>query len=339
QGRADRDARSLERRRPGRAGDLPVGHVVQRRASALRARLRAAGRVRGSFLAEPGASPAVRLKQDHRTLRNSGQLSPPRRRGGVPKTDSGVAPMSPSSPPTRGCSAVGDVRGGGGVVLPADAGVFRRPSPRSADRRRPPRRRGGVPPLEMCAVGVPWSSPPTRGCSVASAARLIGRLVLPADAGVFRWTTRSRQGSRRPPRRRGGVPNSSVEPAFQLWSSPPTRGCSAGRDLGVVAHAVLPADAGVFRSPAPNCCAPPSPPRRRGGVPVSALFAAVVSASSPPTRGCSDAGRLPVLGEGVLPADAGCSVMLSPSVNISNVLPADAGVFRRAPSSDRKSVG
>ena len=38
---------------------------------------------------------------------------------------------------------------------------------------------------------------------------------------------------------------------------------------------------------------------------MSALFAAVVSASSPPTRGCSDAGRLPVLGEGVLPADAG----------------------------------
>src|SRR5690606_41396976 len=35
----------------------------------------AAGRVRGRFLAEPGASPAVRLKQDHRTLRNSGQVS------------------------------------------------------------------------------------------------------------------------------------------------------------------------------------------------------------------------------------------------------------------------
>src|SRR5690606_18550415 len=266
------------------------------------------------------------------TPRNRGQLTP-RRRGGVPKTDSGVAPMSPSSPPTRGCSEARQQRPDLVRVLPADAGVFR-DRPRSLPpSHSPPRRRGGVPSSAASNGRSPTSSPPTRGCSVASAARLIGRLVLPADAGVFRWTTRSRQGSRRPPRRRGGVPNSSVEPAFQLWSSPPTRGCSAGRDLGVVAHAVLPADAGVFRSPAPNCCAPPSPPRRRGGVPVSALFAAVVSASSPPTRGCSDAGRLPVLGEGVLPADAGCSGMLSPSVNFSNVLPADAGVFRRAPSS------
>src|SRR5690606_12841301 len=108
-----------------------------------------------------------------------------------------------------------------------------------------------------------------------------------------------------PPRRRGGVPNSSVEPAFQLWSSPPTRGCSAGRDLGVVAHAVLPADAGVFRSPAPNCCAPPSPPRRRGGVPTPEKTRTVPPLSSPPTRGCSDLPAPLRPPQGVLPADAG----------------------------------
>src|SRR5690606_19679550 len=99
------------------------------------------------------------------------------------------------------------------------------------------------------------------------------------------------------------------EPAFQLWSSPPTRGCSAGRDLGVVAHAVLPADAGVFRSPAPNCCAPPSPPRRRGGVPPPEKTRTVPPLSSPPTRGCSD-------------ERAGGATW-------GVVLPADAGVFRR----------
>lgn len=64
--------------RPGRAGDLPVGHVVQRRAFSLRARLHGTRRVRTRLQAEPGADPAVRLKQDHRTLRNSGQLTEPR---------------------------------------------------------------------------------------------------------------------------------------------------------------------------------------------------------------------------------------------------------------------
>lgn len=58
-----------------RAGDLPMDHLVQRRTPPLRTRLRTARRVRGSLLAEPGANPAVRLKQDHRTLRNSGQLT------------------------------------------------------------------------------------------------------------------------------------------------------------------------------------------------------------------------------------------------------------------------
>ncbi|WP_239008942.1 transposase family protein [Streptomyces sp. S8] len=51
-----------------------MDHLVQRRTPSLRARLRAARRVRGSLLAQPGADPAVRLKQDHRTLRNSVQL-------------------------------------------------------------------------------------------------------------------------------------------------------------------------------------------------------------------------------------------------------------------------
>ncbi|GAP47662.1 integrase [Streptomyces azureus] len=41
----------------------------------FRTRLRATGRARASLLAETEANPAVRLKQDHRTLRNSGQLT------------------------------------------------------------------------------------------------------------------------------------------------------------------------------------------------------------------------------------------------------------------------
>src|SRR5690606_10616141 len=71
--------------------------------------------------------------------------SPPRRRWLVPMSVSSDPTFSASSAPTRGCSAIdsGDFRPV--TVLPADAGVFRRPRPRTADRRRPPRRRGGVP--------------------------------------------------------------------------------------------------------------------------------------------------------------------------------------------------
>ncbi len=56
--------RSLEGRRPGRAVGPPMDHLIQRRTLPLRARLRSARRGRGSRLAEPGADPAVRLKQD-----------------------------------------------------------------------------------------------------------------------------------------------------------------------------------------------------------------------------------------------------------------------------------
>ncbi|TQE30400.1 transposase [Streptomyces ipomoeae] len=49
--------------------------TVHERAVSSRTRLRATHRVQTRLLAEPGAGPAVRLKQDRRTLRNSGQLS------------------------------------------------------------------------------------------------------------------------------------------------------------------------------------------------------------------------------------------------------------------------
>src|SRR5947209_17127238 len=61
--------------RPSRAGDLPVGHLVQRGTAPLRPRLRTARRVRTRLVATTGSHPTVRLKQDRRTLRNSGQLS------------------------------------------------------------------------------------------------------------------------------------------------------------------------------------------------------------------------------------------------------------------------
>ncbi len=57
---------------------------------------------------------------------------PPRRRGGVPSTFARPNTVLGSSPPTRGCSARRVAASRTCLVLPADAGVFRRRTPRLA---------------------------------------------------------------------------------------------------------------------------------------------------------------------------------------------------------------
>ncbi len=172
------------------------------------------------------------------------------------------------------------------------------------------------------------SSPPTRGCSVRRPGLRRAPRVLPADAGVFRATAERLTAHSRPPRRRGGVPHSPRAPATTSASSPPTRGCSADRSRAFAAHGVLPADAGVFRTPAPPPTPGPRPPRRRGGVPPCATPLDGSSRSSPPTRGCSGRGALPRDRTQVLPADAGVFRRRGGRARGPSVLPADAGVFR-----------
>jgi hypothetical protein len=91
-------------------------------------------------------------------------------------------------------------------------------------------------------------------------------------------------------------------------SSPPTRGCSAAHRGRSGLAAVLPADAGVFRCEEIARKFGNGPPRRRGGVPRLMDAQKAHNSSSPPTRGCSAAGR-----------ECGGDAL---------VLPADAGVFR-----------
>ena len=91
------------------------------------------------------------------------------------------------------------------------------------------------------------------------------RLVLPADAGVFRCHRNRCSPARRPPRRRGGAPPTGAANGLETLSSPPTRGCSAVVDVNRLTGRVLPADAGgvpTWRTPdAATSCSP----RRRGG--------------------------------------------------------------------------
>jgi hypothetical protein len=80
--------------------------------------------------------------------------------------------------------------------LPADAGVFRRSSTSWCARPRPPRRRGGVPPLPRRWL----SSLPTCGCSDSGRAGAVPADVLPADARVFRLRACPAPRYRGPPR-------------------------------------------------------------------------------------------------------------------------------------------
>ncbi len=259
------------------------------------------------------------------TTRPARSPGPPRRRGGVPAGSKVSGFSLTSSPPTRGCS--GDPGRGGEVVdvLPADAGVFRRPGCRARRCGRPPRRRGGVPSQEAAIEKLMTSTPPTRGCSEAVPPGSHQPPVLPADAGVFRPparpSTRSpcppadagvfrtptwrRRSSSRPPRRRGGVPLTIFLAKLQSGSSPPTRGCSAGACRHGRPSPVLPADAGVFRARPARSPRWPSPPRRRGGGPPRPTAARRPALSSPPTRGCSGLRWRRVRRGMVLPADAG----------------------------------
>lgn len=88
-----------------------------------------------------------------------------------------------------------------------------------ADSGTPPRRRGG-PSRRRAGPLVVWN--------------------IPASAGVFRRRTPRHPRTRRPSRRRGGVPTADSMRSSRAPSSPPTRGFSAPnrRDVGGVAHPV-----------------------------------------------------------------------------------------------------
>ncbi len=210
---------------------------------------------------------------------------PPRLRGGVPEEGAEGRVNEGSSPPTRGCSH--ETRSGHGrvPVLPAYAGVFPWSPHAPPSPCRPPRLRGGVPKRPASERPGSASSPPTRGCSVDTLQRHKVDPVLPAYAGVFRGRAPPTSTRRRPPRLRGGVPDTASRCKPFTLSSPPTRGCSLGRD-----HA----DRARRR-----------PPRLRGGVPTTLRLLLLGEESSPPTRGCSPP-RLPDVRPGrVLPAYAG----------------------------------
>jgi len=163
------------------------------------------------------------------------------------------------------------------------------------------------------------SSPPARGCSQEPPDWSMPLIVVPARAGVFRRSLVCVLSVGCRPRPRGGVPRLGADVARLRTSSPPARGCSAGRGAGRGGDDVVPARAGVFLLSVADPPAAASRPRPRGGVPAANLAAGDLRMSSPPARGCSTVGAM-----------AGDAVP---------VVPACAGVFRPDPVPARPLPG
>ena len=196
-----------------------------------------------------------------------------------------------SSPPARGSSSIGAIDTVFKDVLPARAGIVRRPRRIWRRRRCPPRPRGDRPPVSADQAAADTSSPPARGSSFAGHVRMPQADVLPARAGIVPRFKPSRVYEIRPPRPRGDRP------------------CTPARFRCL--RTVLPARAGIVRSSAMTASSASRPPRPRGDRPATGPRVARPRRSSPPARGSSPC--QPALGGRtvVLPARAGIVLPLS----------------------------
>ncbi len=192
-----------------------------------------------------------------------------------------------SSPPARGSSSIGAIDTVFKDVLPARAGIVRRPRRIWRRRRCPPRPRGDRPPVSADQAAADTSSPPARGSSYEGGDHGPRQGVLPARAGIVRERHLVSRVVHGPPRPRGDRP--SIRDAMtQAWeSSPPARGSSVRGADDSCRVVVLPARAGiVLCGPCPHApgrC----PPRPRGDRPEIQAIPGLRNPSSPPARGSS----------------------------------------------------
>ena len=94
---------------------------------------------------------------------------------------------------------------------------------------------------------------------------MIGTIVFPAHAGMFRCDTGDTSARSSFPRARGDVPLLDLYADELIMFSPRTRGCSSPQHIHPQNKSVFPAHAGMFRrhaTPASTMCA--FSPRTRG---------------------------------------------------------------------------
>ncbi len=229
----------------------------------------------------------------------------PRAGGGVPYCELAARRLSAWSPRRRGCSAARQFRRDLGVVVPAQAGVFRGRRGMPLSPSRGPRAGGGVPASTSSSRAAPSWSPRRRGCSVVLRQQARTLLVVPAQAGMFRHLGLVLLVVRSGPRAGGGVPSSWVTWATRYMWSPRRRGCSGRAAPASQGVLVVPAQAGVFPRHGELLREPSRGPRAGGGVPPSRSLPWPTRGWSQRRRGCSAVLRSRPGGAGVVPAQAG----------------------------------
>ena len=193
-------------------------------------------------------------------------LGLPRASGGVSVYSVFDAKRAASSPRKRGCFHEQGPCFDGGLVFPAQAGVF--------PTRRPARSRGDG--LPRASGGVSLSTTTGKTSCVSS----------PRKRGCFRYGGADHRSRLRLPRASGGVSVSRKAKRFRLESSPRKRGCFRFPRLSLMPGLVFPAQAGVFPASVSLLSEQISLPRASGGVSEPAMHLAFLSESSPRKRGC-----------------------------------------------------
>ncbi len=176
----------LDERRPRARGDVP--NPDKRAAKDAKSTPRPRGcslrRGRRLRLVRVDPAPAGMFRRVRPGTSASGRR--PRARGDVPPDLRAGTKGLASTPRPRGCSAPARVRGVGGAVDPAPAGMFPAAPASRAHSTGRPRARGDVPPALAPGLSKRLSTPRPRGCSYGLAHRRRRAPVDPAPAGMFR---------------------------------------------------------------------------------------------------------------------------------------------------------
>ena len=169
----------------------------------------------------------------------------PRAGGGGPSTTVPAAAFAGSSPRWRGWSPEHRRQHRAEHVVPALAGVVRRPAPQPRPAPCRPRAGGGGPWVRTVSDDCPGSSPRWRGWSGVEVTQPQHVRVVPALAGVVPGAPARRPQPPSRPRAGGGGPSSASPAADHSASSPRWRGWSRSVAGWRHGRAVVPALAGV----------------------------------------------------------------------------------------------
>ena len=172
------------------------------------------------------------------------------------------------------------------------------------------------------------SSPLTRGKRRASDCPVVISGLIPAHAGKTQYPAKRREGGQAHPRSRGENGLSLGARGLGGGSSPLTRGKHVPEAWAAKENGLIPAHAG--KTTALGLCPRPheAHPRSRGENTFGARIAATAAGSSPLTRGKLDRDVCEGVGCGLIPAHAGKTIGVKPSISSEAAHPRSRGENR-----------